>query len=104
MVALTIAAFFVIRTFGEKLQAPTPAVASGSAEAPLQAGNVLVHVLIALVAVIAVGQLLARLFAIVHQPPVIGEVVAGILLGPSLIGPRASGVDSCRRRSLRSWE
>ncbi len=90
MVALTIAAFFVIRTFGERLRAPTPAVAPGSAEAPVQAGNVLVHVLIALVAVIAVGQLLARLFAIVHQPPVIGEVIAGILLGPSLIGARAS--------------
>jgi Kef-type K+ transport system membrane component KefB len=90
MVVATIAAFFVIRTFGEKLQAPTPAVVSGPAEAPLQAGDVLVHVLIALVAVIAVGQLLARLFAYVQQPPVIGEVIAGILLGPSLIGAQAS--------------
>jgi Kef-type K+ transport system membrane component KefB len=89
MVAATIAAFFVIRSFGEQLQAPTP-VATGPAETPLQPGDVLVHVLIALVAVIAVGQLLARLFAFVHQPPVIGEVMAGILLGPSLIGPEAS--------------
>jgi Kef-type K+ transport system membrane component KefB len=48
------------------------------------------HVLIALVAVIAVGQILARLFAYIDQPPVIGEVMAGILLGPSLIGPQAS--------------
>jgi Kef-type K+ transport system membrane component KefB len=90
MVVATIAAFFVIRAYGERLQAPAPAIAAGPAEAALQPGDVLVHVLIALVAVIAVGQLLARLFAFVHQPPVIGEVVAGILLGPSLIGPQAS--------------
>ena len=44
------------------------------------------HVLLALAAVIALGQILAWLFAKIHQPPVIGEVVAGILLGPSLIG------------------
>ncbi len=42
--------------------------------------------LLALAAVIALGQILAWLFAKIHQPPVIGEVVAGILLGPSLIG------------------
>jgi Kef-type K+ transport system membrane component KefB len=89
MVVATIAAFLVIRTFGEQLEAPAP-VAAGPGEAPLQPGDVLVHVLIALVAVIAVGQLLARLFAFIHQPPVIGEVMAGILLGPSLIGPDAS--------------
>jgi Kef-type K+ transport system membrane component KefB len=92
MVVATIVAFLAIRHFGESLQAPAPAVASGPAETPLQQGDVMVHVLIALVAVIAVGQLLARLFALVHQPPVIGEVVAGILLGPSLIGPQASAL------------
>ena len=47
----------------------------------------LLHVLIALAAVIALGQLLGWLLARVGQPPVIGEVLAGILLGPSLIGP-----------------
>src|SRR5580692_2787081 len=92
MVAVTIAAFVAIRSFGETLVAPAPTTVAASATNPahLQSSDVLVHVLIALVAVIAVGQLLARLFAIVHQPPVIGEVVAGILLGPSLIGPQAS--------------
>jgi Kef-type K+ transport system membrane component KefB len=92
MVAVTIAAFVAIRSFGEKLEAPAPATVAASATNPAhsQSSDVLVHVLIALVAVIGVGQLLARLFAIVHQPPVIGEVIAGILLGPSLIGARAS--------------
>lgn len=52
--------------------------------------GVLLDVLMALTAVIVVGQLLARLFAYVGQPPVIGEVAAGILLGPSLLGPQIS--------------
>jgi Kef-type K+ transport system membrane component KefB len=43
---------------------------------------------------VALGQLLGRLFRLVGQPPVIGEVLAGILLGPSLLGrisPAAQG-------------
>ncbi len=47
---------------------------------------ILWHVLLALAAVVALGQLLGRLFRLVGQPPVIGEVLAGILLGPSLLG------------------
>jgi Kef-type K+ transport system membrane component KefB len=43
-------------------------------------------VLLALAAVIGLGQLLGRAFRYIGQPPVIGEVVAGILLGPSLLG------------------
>ncbi len=48
--------------------------------------QVLWHVLLALAAVVAAGQLLGRLFRLLGQPPVIGEVLAGILLGPSLLG------------------
>src|SRR5262245_2902104 len=44
------------------------------------------HLLIALAAVIVVGRLLAWLLRTVGQPPVIGEVIGGILLGPSLLG------------------
>jgi len=47
---------------------------------------VLVHLLAALAAVVILGRLLGRLFRYIGQPPVIGEVVAGILLGPSLLG------------------
>lgn len=46
----------------------------------------LAHLLIALGAVIVAGRLLARLLRRLGQPPVIGEVLAGILLGPSLLG------------------
>jgi Kef-type K+ transport system membrane component KefB len=47
---------------------------------------VLFHLLLALAAVIVVGRLLAPLFRAIGQPPVIGEVIAGIMLGPSLLG------------------
>ena len=46
----------------------------------------LLHLLAALAAVVLLGRLLSRLFRVIHQPPVIGEVVAGIMLGPSLLG------------------
>lgn len=48
--------------------------------------NVFVHVLLVLVAIVTVGLILARLLRYIGQPPVIGEVLAGILLGPSLLG------------------
>ena len=46
----------------------------------------LVDLLTALAAVILLSQLLGRLFARLHQPPVIGEILAGLALGPSLLG------------------
>ena len=47
-------------------------------------------VLFALLAVIATGLVLSRLLARIGQPPVIGEVLAGIVLGPSVLGPSLS--------------
>lgn len=49
-------------------------------------------VLVALAAIIIIGQALAKLFARINQPPVIGQVLAGILLGPSLLGPQYSAL------------
>jgi len=48
--------------------------------------DALLHLLLALATVIVAGRLLGVVFKWVGQPPVIGEVVAGILLGPSLLG------------------
>ena len=42
--------------------------------------------LLTLTAVLIIGRLLGRLLVVVRQPPVIGEVLAGIILGPSLLG------------------
>jgi len=81
-----IAGFVLICRYGQSLSAAAPA--AGGTEVGLKASqdHALFHVLSALVAVIVVGRLLGWLFKYVGQPAVIGEVVAGILLGPSLLG------------------
>ncbi len=90
-VFVTIVAFLLIRSYGETLVAPTPPQVVPAASA-VQAGDVFLRILIALAAIIVTGQLLAKAFAFLSQPPVIGEVVAGILLGPSLLGPEVSAL------------
>jgi Kef-type K+ transport system membrane component KefB len=47
---------------------------------------ILLHLLLALAAVIVVGRLFGRICRALNEPPVIGEVIAGIALGPSLLG------------------
>jgi Kef-type K+ transport system membrane component KefB len=44
------------------------------------------RLLIAIVAILVATQLIGRLFAFARQPKVMGEMVAGILLGPSFLG------------------
>ncbi len=48
--------------------------------------EVLLHILATLAAVVALGYGLGRICRRIGQPPVIGEMIAGILLGPSLLG------------------
>ena len=86
MVLVVAGCFLLIRNYGETLAAPAAPAAMPGKAPPAESANILLHVLLALAAVIALGQVLARLFARIGQPPVIGEVVAGILLGPSLLG------------------
>jgi Kef-type K+ transport system membrane component KefB len=94
MVLGAVALFLQIRRYGETLTAPAPPAPLGSPEpaAAAVAPDALLHVLLALAVVVVLGRLLGRLFARVGQPPVIGEVIAGILLGPSLLGRVAPGV------------
>jgi Kef-type K+ transport system membrane component KefB len=54
---------------------------------------VLFHVLLALAVVVVASRALGVLLARIGQPPVIGEVLAGIMLGPSLIGAIAPGLE-----------
>jgi Kef-type K+ transport system membrane component KefB len=44
------------------------------------------RLILTLVAVTVVGRVMGRLFRAIGQPPVVGEVIGGILLGPSLLG------------------
>jgi Kef-type K+ transport system membrane component KefB len=89
MLVGAVVVFLVIRNFGEALVAPADIVSiapAGRASAGTPPADALLHVLIALAAVVLVGRLLAPVMAAIGQPPVIGEVVGGILLGPSLLG------------------
>jgi Kef-type K+ transport system membrane component KefB len=90
MIAGAVGIFFVVRSYGDTLVAAS-APSGQSVGAAGGANDWLLRLLIALTAIIVLGKLLAKLFAYVHQPPVIGEVVAGILLGPSLLGSHISG-------------
>lgn len=87
MLAAAGVVFVAVRHVGASLVAPTAPADAISVAAP-KAGqvDVVAHVLATLAAIIGLGFALGRLFRYVGQPPVIGEVIAGILLGPSLLG------------------
>jgi len=88
LLGITCGGFLLVRRFGLRLTAPAPALggdpfAAGGSQVKV---DVLMHVLLAMGVIISTARLLGALFAWVRQPPVIGEVIAGILLGPSLLG------------------
>src|SRR5438477_6695609 len=56
--------------------------------------SLLPHLFLALAAIIGLAQILGRAFVLLRQPRVLGEMVAGILLGPSLLGRTAPSVES----------
>jgi Kef-type K+ transport system membrane component KefB len=91
MLGAAVAAVLAIRQMGAGLVAPAPA--SGPAVQGATS-DVLARLLLALLVVVVTARALGALFQRLRQPPVIGEVVAGILLGPSFLGavaPTVSG-------------
>lgn len=90
MLAAAVGLFLLIDSCGAKLAAPVAAETAVLAAQEVQpvtgASDALLHVLVALTAVILVGRLLSLVLRRAGQPAVIGEVVAGIVLGPSLLG------------------
>lgn len=88
MLAATIGLFFVVRSYGEQLVSAADASAAAATVSAAAAPkvDVLLHLLIALVAIILLGRWLGKLLSMFGQPRVIGEMIAGILLGPSLLG------------------
>jgi len=85
-----VAGFLIVRWMGERNAFPGVAAQAQAAIAVVTPVppkvDIESHVLLTLVAVIGAGHLLARLFRRWGQPPVVGEVVAGICLGPSVLG------------------
>ncbi|HUA33180.1 MAG TPA: cation:proton antiporter [Candidatus Binataceae bacterium] len=88
--------YLAIHSYGENISMPTrAAVQLGPVGGPAGGhdADVMLHVLIALAVVIAVARMGGMLFRLLRQPAVVGEIVAGIALGPSLLGrvwPEAS--------------
>lgn len=91
MLLAGIGVVIAILCYGATLAAPMAATTS-VVTAPAAKSEPLLPLLIALIAVILSGLALGKLFAYLGQPPVIGEVVAGIVLGPSLLGPELSAL------------
>lgn len=77
--------FLLIRAVGESFSVHGQ-FTSVKRVLPVAHNQVLLHVLATLTAVILLGRFFAKLLRYVGQPAVVGEIVAGIVLGPSLLG------------------
>jgi Kef-type K+ transport system membrane component KefB len=75
--------------------AATPAAGAGVVSQVLaNSEHALSRLLIQLVVIVVAARAVAMLAASVGQPPVIGEIAAGVLLGPSLLGWLAPGASA----------
>lgn len=86
LMAAALGVFLVIRTIGVRLVATAPDPLGSPRGNSSGLSNPLLHVLLALVVIILTSRLLGKLFARLRQPPVIGEMLAGLLLGASFLG------------------
>jgi Kef-type K+ transport system membrane component KefB len=93
MLIVFVGGVWLILTSGAHLQ-PANAIATTPASGPASPTHILwenfrtsVSILLTQIIVILVlAALFRRLFRSIHQPPVMGEMVAGIVLGPSVLG------------------
>jgi Kef-type K+ transport system membrane component KefB len=94
MIGALVLLYLWIRSYGDNLTAPAPIGSNvfGSAASRATEGDLL-HVLLALVVVIATARAMGYVFRSANQPPVVGEILAGIVLGPSLLGRLAPGAE-----------
>jgi Kef-type K+ transport system membrane component KefB len=90
MILGAVAILLIIHSYGTTLVAPPMIASKSMAGINTTKAAIFLHVLVALTAVIVTGLILAKCFAYLGQPPVIGEVVAGIVLGPSFLGSELS--------------
>ncbi|HTF89800.1 MAG TPA: cation:proton antiporter [Planctomycetota bacterium] len=87
------ASIWWIRSVGNGLQAPPPVEGTPVFGHPTKpVGEEFFHVLLALIAILLASRGLGAIFAKLQQPPVIGEMFAGIMIGPSLLGRFAPDV------------
>lgn len=75
----------VVQQLGQGLGGDTVAAQPAAKPSAVEV-DVILHVLATLATVILVGAVAGRLCGYIGQPPVIGEVLGGLALGPSLLG------------------
>lgn len=92
VLAVSLVLLGLIHVWGSGLAAPPPATVAAGAAAAKGSPHALFHVLLALLVIVVVARAFGMLFQRIGQPPVVGEVVAGIALGPSLLGAVLPGV------------
>jgi Kef-type K+ transport system membrane component KefB len=86
LVGGSVAVFLWIRSAGNSLSNAAGKTVGLAAKSTAARFETLPHVLLALLVVVGVSRFVGSLFRRLDQPAVIGEVVAGIALGPSLLG------------------
>jgi Kef-type K+ transport system membrane component KefB len=87
VVTIVIALILSVLNYGRNLVPAAGATAHTASTVGVAHGlSPLYHVLLALVSILLLGRWLGKLFVHFGQPRVIGEMVAGIMLGPSLLG------------------
>jgi Kef-type K+ transport system membrane component KefB len=86
MTASAVGAYFWIRSLGERMTLPQTGIPK-AAETASGSGHVLAEVLLALAVIAIMARLVGRAVEkYLKQPPVMGEILAGIMLGPSVLG------------------
>src|SRR5260370_27063111 len=87
MIGALVLLYLWIRSYRDTLGAPTPVGSNlfGSASSRASQSDLL-HVLLALVVVIATALAMGCVFRSASQPPGVVAIIAGLLLGPSLLG------------------
>jgi Kef-type K+ transport system membrane component KefB len=85
-VVATVAIFLWICFLGRSLPGSAASTSLSSSIQHVPMPQSLTHVLLAVVVVIVAARGVGAIFKRLNQPPVMGEVLAGILLGPSFFG------------------
>lgn len=86
LLLIALALVLAVHNWGQSLTAPLPAVQQTAVGTAAGNQSVIVHVLFALAVVVLVGHVFGRALVTIGQPAVIGEVMGGIFVGPSVLG------------------
>ena len=90
----TVVIFLVVRGWGEQLPAPTLSARDAPGSGVAESGTRLLDVLLALTTIVIATRVVGSAVRRLGQPAVMGEVIAGLMLGPSLLGWLAPGIMS----------